>query len=1111
MSRNFLHLDRLTIDRMPGIAPGFTIDARDGVNLVIGPNESGKSSLVRAFRLLLWPNESAPTPFGADAVFHDGDGPLRAVRQGRSAEPWSRDGAVVAPPSLPPGHLAACYRLGLLDLHRAQPGEVEKDLAAAIRRQMAGGFDIDPVRDLFADEAHRLKLGRGKYQEAAEQLRSLERQQEALAAEEQGLAKLEIARDAAEAALRAQRRLEAALAWRGLDRRLQALQARLAELPDGMERVRDDDDTTLAKVDASITRLTEGVAALEERIAARLRLIADLRLAGDPAGLTELIAAATAASQEQARADAAVAEATAAVQQARTGLDPEVAAGPVDPADAEAVRQLVRRHADLTARLAAVAGWDAALGAFTGTATSATGLREETADTAGRSRGIATAAAPWLGIAALVAGVALAATDRINLGLGAGAVGVLLSILGAITWRRQAAAARQLGAAEGSRDARQALAELMTLRRDEAERQAGQAAAARRELLTRHGRDPERDDADLAHEWDLVIRWRAAAAELAVAEARRDHDSAAATAACRAAAARLAELGEPAEPNLAAVTAGGIRVQERQRRCGELEAALVEDRTQQKNLAVESAAAREARRTLLVRLGLDAGADTPDEVQTEVDRRVATLAQWQELAGERDEVQAEHQRVFASLDTGEDRALLNWEDERLESAIAAGREQAAQRDELLGAISALRERIRSARGRRDLEDAQAALDSQADRIGELFDSHRLGLAGHLLLDDIAAEYEEDTRPPVLEELNRLLAAFTGNRYHLRVEQTAAGPGFVAIGDDGDRRDLTRLSDGTRAQLLLAARLAFLNRSEDGTGLPLFLDEALTASDPERFGAIAVALGTIARDTGRQVFYLTSNPGDVGAWRTALDAAGLPPAHVIDLAAVRALGGAATAAQLAPAAGAEIPSPEGLDGPAYARLLLVPALDPRRESDGMHMYYLCREDTTLLHRLLCAGVRTLGQWRRSGAGLTAAGHFTPAESAALANRAAVADAFLESWRIGRGAPLTPEDLDASEAFSDVFRGPARELLDQTGPNAAAFLARVQDGALPRFSASKKEALQDYLERCGHLDDRAVLTPEELVAQVLTVSSSALSAADVRRLVLDLVAATARSDG
>ena len=82
------------------------------------------------------------------------------------------------------------------------------------------------------------------------------------------------------------------------------------------------------------------------------------------------------------------------------------------------------------------------------------------------------------------------------------------------------------------------------------------------------------------------------------------------------------------------------------------------------------------------------------------------------------------------------------------------------------------------------------------------------------------------------------------------------------------------------------------RVSDGRFEGANLDEALTASDPARFDAIAGSLGRLAAETGRQVFYLTSNPADVAAWQRLLADAGEKPAPVIDLAAVRELKAAA---------------------------------------------------------------------------------------------------------------------------------------------------------------------------------------------------------------------------
>ena len=88
------------------------------------------------------------------------------------------------------------------------------------------------------------------------------------------------------------------------------------------------------------------------------------------------------------------------------------------------------------------------------------------------------------------------------------------------------------------------------------------------------------------------------------------------------------------------------------------------------------------------------------------------------------------------------------------------------------------------------------------------------------------------------------------------------------------------------QLLLALRLAFAVEAERGREpIPIFLDEALTVADPERYRSVVECLHDFARKENRQVIYLTAQPTDVRAWEH--DAAA--PPHLIRLDEVRRLG------------------------------------------------------------------------------------------------------------------------------------------------------------------------------------------------------------------------------
>ncbi|MCB1184525.1 AAA family ATPase, partial [bacterium] len=163
MSR--LDLQRLAAARLPGLPDGFVVEARPGVNLVLGANESGKSSFVRAVQRLLWPDRPGASPFEVTATFADDAGPLQAVRRDDGPVGWSRDGAPVPAPAVPEGHLAHCYRLGLLDLNRPDGDDADRELARQVRRQMSGGYDLAAVRELFPDRERAVGMRRRRWQE----------------------------------------------------------------------------------------------------------------------------------------------------------------------------------------------------------------------------------------------------------------------------------------------------------------------------------------------------------------------------------------------------------------------------------------------------------------------------------------------------------------------------------------------------------------------------------------------------------------------------------------------------------------------------------------------------------------------------------------------------------------------------------------------------------------------------------------------------------------------------------------------------------------------------------------------------------------------------------
>ena len=143
-----MKLERLHISRVPGIDQPFTVDSiGPGINVIVGPNAVGKSSLCRTVRALLWADVEAPGQTSAWANFA-ADGKQWRVSLDGARHRWESDSGDVQLPALPAPHLQNCFFLELRDLLELSDN-AGHEFAAQIRHQMAGGFDLDRVAKDF--------------------------------------------------------------------------------------------------------------------------------------------------------------------------------------------------------------------------------------------------------------------------------------------------------------------------------------------------------------------------------------------------------------------------------------------------------------------------------------------------------------------------------------------------------------------------------------------------------------------------------------------------------------------------------------------------------------------------------------------------------------------------------------------------------------------------------------------------------------------------------------------------------------------------------------------------------------------------------------------------
>ncbi|MFA6738547.1 MAG: AAA family ATPase, partial [Bacteroidales bacterium] len=133
----------LSIHKIPGFPRGMKEieDFSENINLVVGPNASGKSSTARALQQLIWYNEGgskdrleAKVVLGEENWSIERDFGKRLVQKNR------KDAEMAG---IPASEGKSRYLLALDSMMY----EEESDLAKEIVKQSIGGYDLDAARD----------------------------------------------------------------------------------------------------------------------------------------------------------------------------------------------------------------------------------------------------------------------------------------------------------------------------------------------------------------------------------------------------------------------------------------------------------------------------------------------------------------------------------------------------------------------------------------------------------------------------------------------------------------------------------------------------------------------------------------------------------------------------------------------------------------------------------------------------------------------------------------------------------------------------------------------------------------------------------------------------
>lgn len=354
----------------------------------------------------------------------------------------------------------------------------------------------------------------------------------------------------------------------------------------------------------------------------------------------------------------------------------------------------------------------------------------------------------------------------------------------------------------------------------------------------------------------------------------------------------------------------------------------------------------------------------------------------------------------------------------------------------------------------------------------------------LLIDEARREFQQESQPWVLEKAVEWFHRFTKYQFQLELPKSSISPISYQVLETatGERKGFDQLSRGTRMQLLMAVRLAFAFHSETGgESLPLFLDEILANTDAERFEAVAQVIAELL-SSGRQIFYLTCNGEDVIKWKRIC-----PEAHVIDLAKIHSDQAYFAASALPIENTMKIPQPLTDQLDEYVQALKLPRWRLDEPLQMVSVHYLV-DNVRDLYRLLSSGIAHYGNLQSQKKELMEQAF--PHSFSSMLRRGNLLEQFFALKTQGRGKPLSKEALIQGKVSSH-FTEALWEIAQEVGRDAQQLVAiledkRYKDGRKKGFRSESKKELKAFLLQEGYIDPRPVLTDEAVRCALLPLT-------------------------
>ncbi|HEX7001733.1 MAG TPA: ATP-binding protein, partial [Trueperaceae bacterium] len=371
-----MRLIGVRVDGLPGLTSPLEVQLlQPGVNVIVGRNASGKSSLVRALSAVLYPDRHAGQAVVRLDMEDAAGRRVSASRMGAQVE-WQSNGRAVERPDFPQADLLAAYLLRLEDLIALEPsggsaeaGALDEHISRRLRLELTGGVDLRALRDGIPKPKTAGQKEATVLRRAESALAKVRRERDALVQRQERLAEDRQALAAAEAAAE---RLRSVGEARELVAELEALhrcRAELATMPPQLERLTGEESDEVSR----LRRTLDTCVHEEERLRGALGAAeAEARASALPDGLSvgeaeRVVARAKELCRLEQKLEQAEVEAQAATHATeaawrRMGGVPAPAGLTIEPEGVDRVERLVQQQLVVRARLSGIRRRLAALG-----------------------------------------------------------------------------------------------------------------------------------------------------------------------------------------------------------------------------------------------------------------------------------------------------------------------------------------------------------------------------------------------------------------------------------------------------------------------------------------------------------------------------------------------------------------------------------------------------------------------------------------------------------------------------------------------------------------------------------------------------------------------------